>query len=78
MAVLAQNFLRLRRAKRGFAFGSVLHSPKSATLAVAIIPVTPQEESLSRARTCSAEARTLSGSFHVPKKTPAFAPLGST
>ena len=29
--------------KRGFAFGSVLHSPKSATLAVAIILVTPQE-----------------------------------
>ena len=38
-----QSFLRLRRAKRGFAFGSVLHRPKSATLAVAIIPVTPQE-----------------------------------
>ena len=45
-----QSFLRLRRAKRGFAFGSVLHSPKSATLAVAIIPVTPQEESLSQGR----------------------------
>ena len=43
MALMPQNFLRLRRAERGFAFGSELHSPKSATLTVAIIPVTPQE-----------------------------------
>ena len=38
----AQNFLRLRRAARGFAFGTVLVSPKSATLAVTIIPVSPE------------------------------------
>ena len=35
----AQNFLRLRRAERGFAFGAVLLTPKSATLTVTIIPV---------------------------------------
>ena len=39
----AQNFLRLRRAERGFAFGAVLLTPKSATLTVTIIPVTPAE-----------------------------------
>ena len=38
----AQNFLRLRRAERGFAFGTVLVSPKSATLTVTIIPVSPE------------------------------------
>ena len=37
----AQNFLRLRRAERGFAFGAVLLTPKSATLTVTIIPVSP-------------------------------------
>ena len=36
----AHNFPRLRRAERGFAFGTVLVSPKSATLTVTIIPVT--------------------------------------
>ena len=40
MAVLAHFFLRLRRAKRGFALGTVPDSPESATLAVTIIPVT--------------------------------------
>ena len=40
-ALWHQNFLRLRRAKRGFAFGTVPHSPESATLTVIIIPVTP-------------------------------------
>ena len=45
MALMPQNFLRLRRAERGFAFGNELHCPKSATLTVAIIPVTPQERS---------------------------------
>ena len=40
----AQNFLRLRRAVRGFAFGTVLDSPKSATLAVTIIPVSLRSE----------------------------------
>ena len=34
-----QIFLRLRRAKRRFAKGNVPDSPKSATLAVTIIPV---------------------------------------
>ena len=38
----AQNFPRLRRAERGFAFGTVLVSPKSATLTVTIIPVSPE------------------------------------
>ena len=37
----AQNFLRLRRAYRGFALGTVLPRPFLATLAVTIIPVTP-------------------------------------
>ena len=36
----AHHFPRLRRAERGFAFGTVLVSPKSATLTVTIIPVT--------------------------------------
>ena len=35
----AQNFPRLRRAERGFAFGAVLWTPKSATLTITIIPV---------------------------------------
>jgi hypothetical protein len=35
----AQNFLRLRRAVRGFAFGAVRLTPNSATLTVTIIPV---------------------------------------
>ena len=35
----AHIFLRLRRAQRGFAFGAVLLTPKSATLTVTIIPV---------------------------------------
>ena len=38
----AHNFPRLRRAERGFAFGTVLVSPKSATLTVTIIPVSPE------------------------------------
>ena len=38
----AQHFPRLRRAERGFAFGTVLVSPKSATLTVTIIPVSPE------------------------------------
>ena len=37
----AHNFPRLRRAERGFAFGAVLLTPKSATLTVTIIPVSP-------------------------------------
>ena len=37
--LLAQNFPRLRRAQRGFAFEAVLLRPESATLAVTIIPV---------------------------------------
>ena len=37
----AQNFLRLRRAERGFAFVAVKLTPKSATLTVTIIPVSP-------------------------------------
>ena len=44
-ALWPQNFLRLRRAKRGFAFGTVPHSPESATLTVIIIPVTPDSSS---------------------------------
>ena len=39
--ILGQNFLRLRRAKRGFAWETVPDSPESATLAVTIIPVSP-------------------------------------
>ena len=39
MALWAQNFLRLRRAKRSFASGTVPYSPEPATLAVTIIPV---------------------------------------
>ena len=39
MAFWVQNFLRLRRAVKGFAFGTVLDRPESATLAVTIIPV---------------------------------------
>ena len=35
----AQNFLRLRRAYRGFALGTVLAGPEWATLDVTIIPV---------------------------------------
>jgi hypothetical protein len=38
----AQSFLRLRRAERGFTFGTVLMSPKSATLTVTITPVGPE------------------------------------
>ena len=38
----AHNFPRLRRAERGFAFVTVLVSPKSATLTVTIIPVSPE------------------------------------
>ena len=38
-ALWPQIFLRLRRAKRGFALGRVLHSPESATRTVPIIPV---------------------------------------
>ena len=34
-----QSFLRLRRAKGGFALGNVPHTPESATLTVTIIPV---------------------------------------
>ena len=49
MAFGAQNFPRLRRALRGFAEGTVLDSPESATHAVAIIPVTPDPESEPRA-----------------------------
>ena len=45
MAFGVQNFLRLRRAIKGFAFGTVLDRPESATLAVTIIPVSPQWES---------------------------------
>ena len=37
----APNFLRLRRAYRGFAFGTVLSGPEWATHDVTIIPVTP-------------------------------------
>ena len=44
-ALWPQNFLRLRRARRGFAFGTVPHSPESATLTVIIIPVTPDSSS---------------------------------
>ena len=40
-ALWPQNFLRLRRAKGGFALGNVPHAPESATLTVTIIPVTP-------------------------------------
>ena len=47
-AFRAQNFPRLRRALRGFASGSVPVSPESATLAVTIIPVTPQDVRRSR------------------------------
>ena len=38
-AFRAQNFRRLRRAIRGFAYRAVPDSPESATLAVTIIPV---------------------------------------
>ena len=47
-ALWPQNFLRLRRAKRGFAFGTVPHSPELATLTVTIIPVTPDSSSKPR------------------------------
>ena len=47
-ALWPQNFLRLRRAKRGFAYGTVPHSPESATLTVTIIPVTPDSSSKPR------------------------------
>ena len=40
---LPQIFLRLRRAKRGFALGNVPHTPESATLTVTIIPVALHE-----------------------------------
>ena len=40
--ISGQNFLRLRRAKRGFAWETVPDSPESATLAVTIIPVSPE------------------------------------
>ena len=50
MAYYGQNFLRLRRAKRGFAFGTVPHIPESATLAVTIIPVTSDAPSKSRGK----------------------------
>ena len=46
-----ENFPRLRRAERGFAFGTVLVSPKSATLTVTIIPVSPEGGSPSRGST---------------------------
>ena len=39
MALWGQNFLRLRRAEKGFALGTVLDSPESATRIVTIIPV---------------------------------------
>ena len=41
-AFRAQNFRRLRRAIRGFAYRTVPDSPESATLAVTIIPVSPE------------------------------------
>ena len=44
-AFRAPKFRRLRRAIRGFAFGTVSSSPESATLAVTIIPVSPERES---------------------------------
>ena len=37
--ISGQNFLRLRRAKRGFAYGTVLDNPGSATLVGTLIPV---------------------------------------
>ena len=46
----AQNFPRLRRAERGFAFGAVLLTPKSATLTVTIIPVSPEGGAPSQGR----------------------------
>ena len=49
-ALWPQKFPRLRRAKRRFAFGTVLHSPESATLAVTITPVSPEGESPPRER----------------------------
>ena len=57
-ALWPQNFLRLRRAERGFAFGTVLVSPKSATLTVTIIPVSPEGGSLPRVRTATHGRRT--------------------
>ena len=71
-AIWPQFFLRLRRAKRGFALGNVSHTPESAALTVTIIPV-----SLKRDGRCPLPGDCHDGPLHVCSLSPLFPhPIG--